>query len=82
LSRIAAIHVGKHLITKLENTSLNKRHGSQQFIDAPRKHESERVCTDTQCSPLKPKNFVIGRASWMENNNDRSRWAAVDDNGH
>ncbi len=80
LSRIAAIHVGKHLIKRLKISSLHEPHGSQQFVGGPKKCESERVCTDMQCSPLKPKNFVIGRASWMENSNDRSRWAAVDEN--
>jgi DEAD/DEAH box helicase domain-containing protein len=83
LSRRAGINVGKHLIRKLETSSLNVRHGGGglRFEGGPKKCNPERVGTDMQSySPLKPNNFVIGRARWMENNKDRSRWAAVDEN--
>lgn len=79
LSRLAGIQVGKHLIKKLEVSSLNGHHGGQQFEDGTKKCTSVRVGTDMQCSPLKPKNFLIGRTSWMENSSDHTRWAAVDE---
>ncbi|KAL7550627.1 hypothetical protein ACHAWF_013893 [Thalassiosira exigua] len=65
LSRTAGIRVGKHLIKQLENSNLN----SLQNGTANRKQ-----------SPIKPKNnILIGRASWMENGKERSRWAEVDE---
>jgi DEAD/DEAH box helicase domain-containing protein len=67
LSRNAGIVVGKHLLKRLENSTLNKR------LD----DSINRSNNELQYS-IKPTNIVIGRASWSPGNK-QSRWAEVDD---
>ena len=89
LSRSAGIRVGKHLIRRLENSNLNSRKkwagsGEMQTEEiVPAKGNAVRTKLDVDNmqmqSSIKPKNIVIGRASWMENGKNRPRWAEVDD---
>jgi len=86
LSRSAGIRVGKHLIKRLQNSNLNERKQEsdrdvvQAEERAPAKSKNVqsqlRSANDMQSS-IKPKNIIIGRASWMEKKD--SRWAEVDE---
>ena len=69
LSRTAGIHVGKHLIERLERSTLL----------LPREGETKRQSKTNANSPLKPKNnILVGRTSWTDKS-DRARWAEVDE---
>ncbi len=69
VSRNAGILIGKHLVKRLEKSTLkDQREADSTHMDGS---------ADMQCS-LKPNNIVIGRASWSPNN-AHARWAEVDD---
>ena len=79
ISRSAGIRVGKHLVMRLENSTLISRQDSCETNSEPLEGGAIKLRgdNDMQC-PLKPNNIVIGRASWSPNN-ARAGWAEVDD---
>lgn len=87
LSRSAGIRVGKHLIKRLEKSNWKSQNNrsekddrrSEESVLAKKDLVQSKLCAanDMQSS-LKPKNIIIGRASWSPKK-DRSRWAEVDD---
>ena len=82
LSRSAGIVVGKHLIKRLKSSNLKQgkvANQSKKSVSKKCKNFVRRTLrsTNDMQSSLKPKNIVIGRASWMDKASNR--WADVDE---
>ncbi|KAL7541610.1 hypothetical protein ACHAXR_013351 [Thalassiosira sp. AJA248-18] len=86
LSRSAGTRVGNHLIKRLRSSNLNPQkkttRGDNELEDgvsAKNNHVQSKLSSDNDMqSSIKPKNIVIGRATWMDSK-DRTRWAEADE---